>query len=663
MNVEMQQLGLSESQAKKVIARIEKLKDPVEVWSFLVEKIFKNSQPFAIQKLLYEKIFANWDVRGLGPAPAWTPSPALIKKSNIQTALKDLKLKNYSDFYTWSIRERAKFWQYTVQKLKIKQQKKFKKILSGTSKNPQWLVDAKLNIAESCFLASPSQVAIIYQSEGGKIAKLTYAQLKKMASQVANGLKEKGFKPGDRIGIAMPMTAESVAIYLGIVMAGCAVVSIADSFAPEEIATRLKISEAKGVFTQDFIIRAGKKLPMYEKVVAAGADRVIVLPAEHEVAVPLHQNHFCWKDFLSKKKTFKPLALAPESITNILFSSGTTGDPKAIPWSHTTPIKCAADGFYHHDIHPREVIAWPTNLGWMMGPWLIYATLVNRGTIALYYGAPTGREFGEFVQKAKVNALGLVPSIVKAWRLSECMKGLSWKHLKLFSSTGECSNPDDYLFVMSLANYKPVIEYCGGTEIGGGYMTGTVVQPASPSTFTTPSLGLELVVLGEDNKPTDNGEIFIVPPSLGLSLELLNKNHDDVYFADTPKGPHGEVLRRHGDQVEKLPGGFWRALGRADDTMNLGGIKVSSAEIERTLNSVDGVNETAAVAMNPPGGGPSLLVIFAVMKTPNVANDIKDKMQTKIREKLNPLFKIHEVKVVPSLPRTASNKIMRRLLK
>ncbi|OQW48204.1 MAG: AMP-dependent synthetase [Proteobacteria bacterium SG_bin7] len=666
MQIELEQLGLKSAKAKAIVRQLDKIKKAEQVWEFLVSKVFKNTQPFAIQRIIYEKVYAEWNHEKSGPPPAWTPSEETIKESNIQKVLNELKLQNYDDLYSWSINEREKFWNYTVKKLKIKLHKKYKRVFSGTPQHPNWLVGAKLNIADSCFMAPAQKTAIIFQSEGrkNKINKMSYGELKKLSCQVANGLRENGFVEGDRVGIAMPMTAESVAIYLGIVMAGCAVVSIADSFAPDEIATRLRISNAKAVFTQDHIIRSGKKLPMYEKVVAANPEKIIVLPSERALVLTGRANTIYWDKFLSKKKTFKSLPSDPNEITNVLFSSGTTGDPKAIPWTHVTPIKCAADGFFYHDVHAGDILTWPTNLGWMMGPWLIYATLINKGTIALYYGAPTGREFGEFVQRAKVNVLGLVPSIVKAWRNTDCMKNLKWDKLKLFSSTGECSNVDDYLFVMSLANYKPVIEYCGGTEIGGGYVTGTVVQKASPSTFTTPALGLELVILDEKNHDTNFGELYLVPPSIGLSQELLNKNHDEVYFHGSPARQDGKILRRHGDEVEKLPGGYWRAHGRADDTMNLGGIKVSSAEIERTLNYVDGVSETAAIAVTPPGGGPSLLVIFAVLKNEREnQNLLKEKMQNRIREKLNPLFKIQDVKIVDSLPRTASNKIMRRALR
>ena len=187
-----------------------------------------------------------------------------------------------------------------------------------------------------------------------------------------------------------------------------------------------------------------------------------------------------------------------------------------------------------------------------------------------------------------------------------------------------------------------------------------MTQPCVPGTFNTPTLGLDLMILDETGAPADSGEVFLVPPSIGLSNTLLNKDHHEVYFAETPRGPRGETLRRHGDEMEALPGGYWRAHGRADDTMNLGGIKVSSAEIERALQTVPGVVETAAIAVSP-GGGPSQLVVYAVCSA--TGDDLASAMQNAIKRELNPLFKIHEVIRIAALPRTASNKVMRRVLR
>eukprot|EP00882_Tetradesmus_deserticola_P018532 GHRQ01019904.1.p2 GENE.GHRQ01019904.1~~GHRQ01019904.1.p2 ORF type:complete len:189 (+),score=57.57 GHRQ01019904.1:182-748(+) len=114
-------------------------------------------------------------------------------------------------------------------------------------------------------------------------------------------------------------------------------------------------------------------------------------------------------------------------------------------------------------------------------------------------GSPLGRDFGEFVAAAHVNVLGLVPSIAKAWRSSDCMAGLDWGSLKCFSSTGEASSPADYHWLASrVKGYRPVIEYCGGTELGGGFLAGCMLQPQAPSAFSTPTLGASLVLLSED---------------------------------------------------------------------------------------------------------------------------------------------------------------------
>jgi acetyl-CoA synthetase len=371
-----------------------------------------------------------------------------------------------------------------------------------------------------------------------------------------------------------------------------------------------------------------------------------------------------WEGFVGSDADSAATLRDPDDPLNILFSSGTTGDPKAIPWTQTTPIKCAADAHFHQDVHPGDVLVWPTNLGWMMGPWLIFASLMNRATMGLFDGAPTGRAFGEFVQKAGTTVLGLVPSLVKAWRASGCMEGLDWSGIKLFTSTGECSNEDDMRWLMELGGGKPVVEYCGGTEIGGAYITGTLARRCVAGRFNTPALGVDVVVLDEEGRLSQSGELFLLPPSIGLSNTLLNKDHHEVYYAGVPKGPNGETLRRHGDEMETLGDGYWRARGRADDTMNLGGIKVSSAEIEQVLQRVPGVFETAAIAVSPDGG-PSQLVIYAVCPETDESRKgtLMAEMQNAIRHDLNPLFKIQELVFVDALPRTATNKVMRRDLR
>ncbi|MEX2216546.1 MAG: AMP-binding protein [Phycisphaeraceae bacterium] len=601
-----------------------------------------------------------------GSSPRWIPTAEQVAATHIASLLSHLKLADFRELHRWSAANRKAFWKLMLQRLNIR-------FISAPGvmfayeegdDEPRWLPDAVLNIVDSCFNARPDAPAILSCDETGFESSLTFEQLARFTNRVANGLVALGLKSGDAVAIDMPMTIEAVAAYLGVIRAGGVVVSVADSFAPAEIATRLRIGKAKLVITQEQLIRGGKRLPLYEKVCAAGAPGVIVVRSEHPT-VRLRHGDLDWQAFLSENDAFESVARAANDHANILFSSGTTGEPKAIPWTHLTPIKCATDAHVHHDVHPGDVLAWPTNLGWMMGPWLIFASLISGASMALFSGSPATRAFGAFVQDAGVTMLGVVPTLVKTWRSSCCLKGLDWSRITRFSSTGECSNPDDMRWLMQFAGGKPIIEYCGGTEVGGGYISSTMVQPNAPSTFTTPAIGLDLVLLDEDGHESDEGEVFLVGPSIGLSRELLNADHHEIYYAGVPGDAMGRALRRHGDQLRRHVDGSYQALGRSDDTMNLGGIKVSSAEIERVAVTVTGAIEVAAVAVPPVGGGPDRLILFVVPSS-DAAGDttaLKTAMQARIAQELNPLFRVHDVVLVDSLPRTASNKVIRRKLR
>ncbi len=658
--------GVSDPAAAALLLRFRELvanRGATDAWRRVSRDLLHPDHPHALHRLLFDCTFAAWPASN-GPAPAWTPTPAEAAATHVAGACARLGLSDYAAFHRWSVEHGADFWRDFIDTSGIAFRTKAEQTLdlSRGAEFPRWLPGARMNIAESCFLAPRDAAAVTFRRHGA-LHTMTYAELDAASNRFANGLRDLGVAWGTSVAIAMPMTVEAVIAYLGIVKSGAVVVSIADSFAPDEIRARMRIARAELCVTQDVIVRAGKTLPMFDRVTNAGVRACIVVGNDASLGVQLRASDREWSRFLSRSDRFDAAATSPEDTTNVLFSSGTTGEPKAIPWSHTTPLKCAMDGYYHHDIRSGDVVAWPTNLGWMMGPWLIYASLVNRATIALCDEPPNTNSFCRFVAEAGVTMLGVVPSLVKAWRANQMVDGIDWSGLRAFSSTGEASNADDYLWLMARARYRPVIEYCGGTEIGGGFITQSLTQSAAPATFSTAALGLDVVLLDEDGATSATGELFVVPPSIGLSLSLLNRDHHDVYFAGAPRGPRGETLRRHGDQFETLPGGYFRALGRADDTMNLGGIKVSSAEIERAVLGVDDISDAAAIAIEPPGGGPSLLVLYLVVSGEADPQQLRDATQKAISTRLNPLFRVHDVRIVPALPRTASNKVMRRVLR
>ena len=660
-------LGISQDLAEALSAKINPIlamHSTDDAWKIISTSILHPELPFELHTAVFSLLHPHWQEQP-HTAAAWLPDESETPKTNIARFMAKHNQTDLSLFHDWTTTHYDTFWKHIIHELNIAFHIPPHTMVSLEKgvEQPSWLPGAKLNIAESCFMAHPERIALISQKKGGKIERMRYGELNKLSNQIANSLIKQGFKPRDAIAIDMPMTPFAVAIYLGIIKMGGVVVSIADSFSSEEIALRLTIARAKAIFTQDVILRDHKILPLYEKIVAAHAPTAIVLSSDNTVRCSLRKDDIAWSDFLVSNDEMTAYSCDPMSPCTILFSSGTTNQPKAIPWNHTTAIKAASDAYFHQDIQHDDIITWPTNLGWMMGPWLIFAGLINQATIGLYDDVPREREFGQFIQDANVTVLGVVPTLVSSWRHTKCMEGLDWQTIKTFTSTGECSNPEDMFYLMHLAGYKPVIEYCGGTEIGGAYLTSTLIEKNCPSVFTTPAVGLDICILNDEGKVDDTGEVALIPPSIGLSTELLNADHHQTYYADMPKNHDGRILRRHGDQVIKLAERCFCVLGRADDTMNLGGIKVSSAEIERALAGLDDIQETAAIGVSPTGFGPSQLVIYAVTQRNLNSDEIKKTMQQRINSRLNPLFKISAIEFVKELPKTASNKIMRRVLR
>lgn len=637
-----------------------------QLWQ-VISKSASELLSFDQLKEIYHSIFAD---NPLGIA--WLPDDQTLNNANISQMMRSLHINSYQAFHQWSVHNRAQFWENVIQALHIKFEQNYDQVLdisTGGTENPSWLKAARLNVVQSCFQADLNKTAIISSDENQQISEISYGELQQLCNQVSNGLLKQGFKAGDRIVLYLPLCTEAVAAYLGIIQAGMVAVLVADSFSSQELNRRIESSNAKAVIAFDHYSYGGKQLPIYPKLKAAQAPQAVIIPGKDPAG--LRAQDILWENFL-EDDAFISVTGQPDTLISILFSSGTTSEPKAIPWTQLTPIKCAADAFFHHDVHPEDTLTWTTGMGWMMGPWTIFAALMNQATLALFTGSAASPAFGSFVQEAKISIMGTIPSLVKVWRSTGMMEKYAW-NIRVFSSTGEPSQVDDYLYLMWLVKFEaPIIEYCGGTEIGGGYITGTVVQPVSPATFTTPTLGLDLRFRDEASgeiSAKQDGEVFIAPPSIGLSQSLLNRDHHQEYYEGTPTMEDGTPLRKHGDSYQLysdlLEGTiFYKSRGRADDSMNLGGIKVSAVEIEKIINQHPAVYESAAVAVAPRDGGPEALLIFFIPNGDQQDHEqLRKEWQKMLSQELNPLFRIKEIIPKDTLQRTASNKLMRRLLR
>ena len=344
-----------------------------------------------------------------GPPIAWEPDDAVREHSNLFQLQNELGLQSYEALHRFSVDEPEAFWSRVLVRLGIVFENKPQRILDLDNlgrgvKHPRWLPGAELDITRSCFTAPRDKTAIVFGREDHSLVSLSYEQLEKEVDRFAEGLRARGFESGDGVALYMPMTPECVIAYLGTVRAGCRVVSVADSFSAAELHGRIDIVGARAIVTVSTYRCGERVIELYRKVrdaVAMFDDPpfvVVVGPRE------LEDGDIAWDEFLKDDGSRPAFVSDPYRVTNVLFSSGTTGTPKAIPWTQLTPIKAAMDAHFHQDVHPTDVVCWPTNIGWMMGPWLVYASFVNGATMALYEGVPTGAGFTAFVRGSAVIA-------------------------------------------------------------------------------------------------------------------------------------------------------------------------------------------------------------------------------------------------------------------
>jgi len=358
-----------------------------EIWRILHREL-SPSQPFDVHKKCYDEVYSGID----DIKPAWIPSKECLENTNIFQMLRTKGFSSYEQFYEWSIGSKSQdeFWMESANRIMIDWETSPSAAFETGDDvaHVTYFPNGRLNISDSIFnKRNPMEPALIYSTECAPriLREMTFQTLDSLSNQLANAIINKlKLKPGDAVGICMPMTPESVAIYLGIIKAGCVVVSIADSFSPDEIATRCRISNAKAIFTQDVIYRGEKILPLFQRVLSADQIvqesekesmdpiRIVVLPGmlhansypdaskddegstwtdkdsqgknvliHDSVLSSMREDHdVSWYTFLdSSSKEHVSIKRSSMDPCNILFSSGTTGEPKAIVWSHSTPIK------------------------------------------------------------------------------------------------------------------------------------------------------------------------------------------------------------------------------------------------------------------------------------------------------------------------------------
>ena len=633
---------------------------------------------------------------------AWTPMPEVIERAQLTKFMRQVGVSTWDEIYAFSINDVEGFTEEVLKFLEIKFDPPYEKLLDTSDgiEFPKWCEDGGLNITEMCLdrwqtEEMRDQPAVIWEAEEGDFASYnntgqkniyTYGELFEEVGQCSAGLRYWGFGKGDAIGIHLPMMIETVVALLAINRIGAIAVPVFSGYGVEAIASRLNAVGAKALFTCDGFPRRGKvfdafsiateaisSCPTIEKLIVVGRSG-----GEWNGNNPLAR---WWADLLTPNLVYEewnhPERTSAEDPLIILYTSGTTGKPKGIAHTHASfPIKAAQDMAFGTDVGRGTRISWYTDIGWMMGPWLIYGALINGATICIYDGAPDYPQpdrMWEFCAKHKVEVLGISPTLIRA--LSNCGDELPKKHdlssLRAFASTGEPWNPAPWWWLFEkVGNSKlPIINYSGGTEISGGILMGNPLLPIKPCSFPAPCPGMDVDILDEDGNPVGPGkvgELVIKQPWIGMARGFWQEKERylDTYWR------RFKDIWVHGDWAMRDKDGHWFILGRSDDTLKVAGKRVGPAEVESLLVAHPLVTEAAVIGVPDEMKGTAMVAFVVTSDKEQVTREDKDSdssLETELkalvsRDMGKPLApsKIH---FVSALPKTRNAKVMRRVIR
>ena len=688
---------------------------------------------------------------------AWTPTPEVIERAQLTKFMRQVGVSTWDELYEFSIRDVERFTEEVLKFLDIRFDPPYSKLLD-TSEGPEfpaWLSTAQaetrpvgsvsdgnsdlrsiptyagLNITEMCLDRwqideMKDQPAVVWEGEEGEPEELTYEELFQEVEEVAEGLRVLGFKKGDAIGIHLPMLPETVVVLLGINRIGAIAVPVFSGYGIEAISSRLNAVRAKALFTCEGFQRRGKVFDAY----AISREAVKSCPTIEHVFVVERMVGSEWEPderaiddelasfyhelidtaYGSEDEDWEPEPTSAEDPLIILYTSGTTGKPKGIAHTHASfPIKAAQDMAFGTDVGRGTRICWYTDIGWMMGPWLVYGALINGATICLYDGAPdypSSDRIWEFCAKHKVEILGISPTLVRSLAaheeppkssppyergvdaasadgvvLSSDYKLPFQRHdlssLRAFASTGEPWNPAPWWWLFEkVGNSKlPIINYSGGTEISGGILMGNPLLPIKPCSFPAPCPGMDVDILDEDGNPVPPGkvgELVIKQPWIGMARGFWQERerYVETYWSRFPG------IWVHGDWAMRDDDGHWFILGRSDDTLKVAGKRVGPAEVESLLVAHPHVTEAAVIGVPDEVKGTAMVAFcvlngdqasaFAQVDETNrqigmlaLESELKSLVAKDMGKPLAP-SKIH---FVSALPKTRNAKVMRRVIR
>ncbi|MEM0164883.1 MAG: AMP-binding protein [Saccharolobus sp.] len=575
------------------------------------------------------------------------PDKEWIESSNVYKFMVEKGFNTLDEFIKYTY-DNPVFWEDFIKLIGLKFYKKYEKILdlSRGKQWAKWFVNGKLNIADQ--IDDNSEVFIKWMDENLNARTVTYSQILNESKSISSWLKKNGLRKGDRVAIYMPMIPEIVSVMLGAIRAGMIIIPLFSGFGPEPIRVRMEDSEAKVIFTVDKVIRKGKEIDMLKNLEGFNVTKVVINRSG------VKGDFYEYKDVIKTGGDGLEITDAEDPMM-IIYTSGTTGKPKGCVHTHDGfPIKASADIYFQFDLKKGETLTWITDMGWMMGPWMVFGALLMKSKMGMIEGYTSGEVISKFVEDIKVDVLGLSASLVRMLR-SEGKVNI--KEVRVFGNTGEPIDPESWHWLFNVSDKKPIINYSGGTEISGGILGNYVIKKIKPSSFNGPSPGINASVFDESGKeasPNVEGELVVLSVWPGMTRGFWR---NPERYLETYWSVWKDVWV-HGDLAYRDEEGYFYIVGRSDDTIKVAGKRIGPAEIESVLNSFPNVIESACVGLPDPVKGEKI-VCFVVSKESNIEKELSKYAE----EKLGKAFAPSDIKIVKELPKTRNAKIMRRLIR